>query len=280
MRSTTLCRAADIFAKSLEDRLYQEEEIKGLQRKMEELVIADLPIQKEKVSLKTAIKYFKEKSYKDKLRLLKYRNKPYLILYKLGSHRDYHHGYMVPSTGYLDVFRLLPRGEGFILQYPRRNSPKVLFKMPSYTKLLKIFEQYSSWLQSLDIESAGALNDSISNGSIREVILVSEALHEQKIAQIASKIAGRVPETKIVLIAGPSSSGKTTFSKRLAIQLLTHGISPFALEMDNYFVDRDKTPKDTNGEFNFEAFEAINTQLLDLNFKVAAFGRKGQASKI
>jgi len=267
------------FCKVLGRPPLSNNEIKGLQRKMEELVTADLPIQKEKVSLNTAIKYFKEKSYKDKLRLLKYRNKPYLILYKLGSHRDYHHGYMVPSTGYLDVFRLLQRGEGFILQYPRRNSPKVLFKMPSYTKLLKIFEQYSSWLQSLDIESAGALNDSISNGSIREVILVSEALHEQKISQIASKIAGRVPETKIVLIAGPSSSGKTTFSKRLAIQLLTHGISPFALEMDNYFVDRDKTPKDTNGEFNFEAFEAINTQLLDSNLKALLSGEKVRLPK-
>ena len=267
------------FCKVLGRPPLSNDEIKGLQRKMEELVKADLPIQKEKVSLKTAINYFEEKSYRDKLRLLKYRKKPYLILYKLGNHRDYHHGYMVPSTGYLDVFRLLQRGEGFILQYPRRNSPKVLFKMPSYTKLLKIFEQYSSWLQSLDIESAGALNDAISNGSIREVILVSEALHEQKIAQIASKIAGKVPETKIVLIAGPSSSGKTTFSKRLAIQLLTHGISPFALEMDNYFVDRDKTPKDTNGEFNFEAIEAINTPLLDENLKALLMGDRVRLPK-
>lgn len=248
------------------------DEIQGLQRKMDELVKKNLPILKEKVTLKTAIKYFKQKAYKDKLRLLKYRSKPYLILYQLGNHRDYHHGYMVPSTGYLEVFRLLKRGNGFILQYPRRNTPKVLFQMPSYTKLLKIFEQYSSWLQSLDIESAGALNDSISTGSIREVILVSEALHEQKIAQIASKIAGRAPKTKIVLIAGPSSSGKTTFSKRLAIQLLTNGISPFALEMDDYFVDRDKTPKDENGDYNFEAFEAINLPLLDANLKALLSG--------
>jgi uridine kinase len=262
------------FCKVLGRAPLSGEEIKGLQRKMSELVKKNLPILKEKVTLKTAIKYFKGKSYIDKLRLLKYRSKPYLILYQLGNHRDYHHGYMVPSTGYLDVFRLLQRGDGFILQYPRRNTPKVLFKMPSYTKLLKIFKQYSSWLQSLDIESAGALNDSISTGSIREVILVSEALHEQKIAQIASKIAGRVPKTKIVLIAGPSSSGKTTFSKRLAIQLLTHGISPFALEMDNYFVDRDKTPKDKNGDFNFEAFEAINTPLLDANLKSLLQGER------
>ena len=255
------------FCKVIGRQSLSSEEIKQLQNKMVVLVKSDLPIYKEKVTLRMAIKYFKEKKYKDKLRLLKYRNKPYLILYQLGTHRDYHHGYMVPSTGYLDVFCLLPRGDGFIMQYPRRNTPKILFPMPSYKKLLKIFEQYGSWLQSLDIESVGALNDSISSGSIREVILVSEALHEQKIAQIASKIANRISKTRIVLIAGPSSSGKTTFSKRLSIQLLTHGISPFALEMDNFFVDRDKTPKDEKGVFNFEAFNAINTSLLEANLK-------------
>jgi uridine kinase len=255
------------------------EEIDHLQKKMNELVKLNLPICKEKVSLKTAIKYFKEKGYKDKLRLLKYRSKPYLILYQLGTHRDYHHGYMVPSTGYLNVFLLLPRGDGFILQYPRRNSPKILYPMPSYKKLLTIFKQYGSWLQSLDIESAGALNDSIASGSIREVVLVSEALHEQKIAQIASKIASRVPKIRIVLIAGPSSSGKTTFSKRLAIQLLTHGISPYALEMDNFFVDRDKTPKDESGNYNFEAFDAINTPLLEKNLELLLTGKNVRLPK-
>ena len=255
------------------------EEIKQLQKKMEDLVKSDLPIYKEKVSLTTAIKYFNEKEYKDKLRLLKYRKKPYLILYQLGTHRDYHHGYMVPSTGFLDVFRLIKRGDGFILQYPRRNTPNILLQMPSYTKLLKIFKQYGLWLQSLDIESVGALNDSISSGSIREVILVSEALHEQKIAQIASKIANRVPKTRIVLIAGPSSSGKTTFSKRLSIQLLTHGISPFALEMDNFFVDRENTPKDENGVYNFEVFNAINTSMLDANLISLLAGDKVRLPK-
>jgi uridine kinase len=255
------------------------EEIDHLQKKMNELVKLNLPICKEKVSLKTAIKYFKEKGYKDKLRLLKYRSKPYLILYQLGTHRDYHHGYMVPSTGYLNVFLLLPRGDGFILQYPRRNSPKILYPMPSYKKLLTIFKQYGSWLQSLDIESAGALNDSIASGSIREVVLVSEALHEQKIAQIASKIESRVPKIRIVLIAGPSSSGKTTFSKRLAIQLLTHGISPYALEMDNFFVDRDKTPKDESGNYNFEAFDAINTPLLEKNLELLLTGKNVRLPK-
>ncbi len=125
------------FCKVLGRGPLTNEEINRLQRKMSELVKSDLPIQKEKVNLKTAIRYFKDKGYKDKVRLLKYRKKPYLILYQLGTHRDYHHGYMVPSTGYLDVFRLLRRGDGFILQYPRRGTPKVLLEMPSYKKLLK-----------------------------------------------------------------------------------------------------------------------------------------------
>ena len=119
--------------------------------------------------------------------------------------------------------------------------------MPPYGKLIDLFKQYGSWLESLDIDSVASLNDAIINNAIREVILVSEALHEQKIAQIASLIRSRIDDVRIVLIAGPTSSGKTTFSKRLAIQLLTHGISPFALEMDNYFVNRDKTPIDENG---------------------------------
>ena len=261
------------FCKVLGRAPLTREEIKSIERKMLELIKNNLPIIKEKVELEKAIDYFKEKKYKDKLRLLKYRNKPYLVLYKLGVHRDYHHGYMVPSTGVLRVFKLLPRGVGFILQYPRRKTPNKLLPMPSYSKLLQIFKQYGSWLESLDIDSVGALNDSIKSGSIREVILVSEALHEQKIAQIASKIAGKKSKVRIVLIAGPTSSGKTTFSKRLAIQLLTHGISPFALEMDNYFVDREKTPKDESGNFNFESFNAIDTELMGQHLKLLMDGQ-------
>lgn len=253
-----------------------KEEIEAIEKKMRELVKADLPIIKEKVTLAEAINYFEAKNYKDKLRLLKYRTKPYLVLYRLGTHQDYHHGYMVPSTGFLTVFRLVPRGEGFILQYPRRKTPKRLFPMPSYNKLLNIFKQYGSWLESLDIDSVGALNDSITYGTIQEVILVSEALHEQKIAQIASKIAKRAGEIKIVLIAGPTSSGKTTFAKRLAVQILTHGISPFALEMDNYFVNRDKTPRDEWGNYDFESFQALDSTTMAHHLEELLKGKEVQ----
>ena len=237
-------------------------DVSKLEDHMRSLVKQDLPIIKEKVSLEDAIGYFSEKNYQDKLRLLKYRQKPYLVLYKLHNHLDYHHGYMVPSSGFLKVFRIIRIGENFILQYPRRKTPTRLYKMPEYDKLIDIFQQYGSWLESLGIESVGALNDAINSGSISEVILVSEALHENRIAQIASQIAERQNDIKVVLISGPSSSGKTTFSKRLAIQLLTYGISPFALEMDNFFVNREDTPLDENGNYDFESFAAIDTELL------------------
>ena len=262
------------FCKILGRDPLTRKEIKQIEERMKFLVKEDLPIYKEKVSLEEAKAYFEKKEYKDKLRLLKYRKKPYLVLYQLEKHRDYHHGYMVPSTGYLNVFRLLPRGEGFILQYPRRGSPKELHPMPSYSKLLGLFKQYGAWLESLDIESLGSLNDSIKNDTIREVILVSEALHEQKISQIAAKIARKGDKIKVVTIAGPTSSGKTTFSKRLAIQLLTYGISPFALEMDDYFVDREKTPKDSDGNFDFESFEALDAALMEKDIQALMAGKE------
>lgn len=256
-----------------------KQEITQLSRKMREYVKENLPITRQEVTLDEAIAYFKTKQYHDKLHLLKYRRKPHLVLYQLGSHRDYHHGYMVPKTGLLHIFKLIPRGNGFILQYPRRKTPDQLFPMPAYTKLLGIFKQYGSWLESLDIDSVGALNDSIKNHSIREVILVSEALHEQKISQIASRIAHKANKVRIVLIAGPTSSGKTTFSKRLAIQLLTHGISPFPLEMDNYFVDREKTPLDAFGDFNFESYDAVDSGLMESDLQKLLRGEEVQLPK-
>lgn len=233
-------------------------EVEKLEKHMRKLVEQDLPINREIVDLEEARAYFASKNYTDKLQLLKYRKKSDLVLYQLENHRDYHHGYMVPSTGFLKVFALVPVEEGFILQYPRRKTPDMLKPMPQYTKLREVFHQYGDWLDSLGIGSVGSLNDAVLSHGIHEIILVSEALHEQKISEIATQIANDDKKKRLVLIAGPSSSGKTTFSKRLAIQLLTHGIQPFALEMDNYFVDRDNTPKDEYGNLNFESFDAIN----------------------
>jgi uridine kinase len=240
-----------------------QEELWNLEAQMRDMVECDLCFEKRLVALPAAIDLFEKQKQNDKVRLLKYRQKKNLVLYQLNKHYDYHHGYMVPSTGYLKWFALNQMGEGFTLQFPHRNAPTNLLPMPDYPKLLSTFRQYGDWLVRLGIDSVGALNDAINSSRSREVILVSEALHEQKIAEIARKIADRSKEAKIVLISGPSSSGKTTFSRRLAIQLLALGLSPFALEMDNYFVDRDDTPLGEDGKPDFEALGALNIQLLN-----------------
>ncbi len=237
-------------------------ELEQLQAHMRAMVKADLVLEKQWVPLSEAIEFFKNKGLMDKVRLLSYRQKDHLVLYRLGEHRDYHHGYMVPSTGYLKWLALHHMGDGFVLHFPRRYAPKELIPMPEYPKLLKAFRQYGDWLERLGIASVGVLNDAIKEDRIKEIILVSEALHEQQIASIAAQIAARHDQVKVILIAGPSSSGKTTFSKRLAVQLLAQGLSPFALEMDNYFVDREKTPRDENGTYDYEALEALDLPLL------------------
>ncbi len=252
------------------------EELLQLESKMVNMVALDLPLVRQEVPLQEAIDYFQERGYSDKVRLLKYRKRDTLVLYRLLDHQDYHHGYMVPSTGYLKWFSVSLLGDGFVLQYPRRQSPTKLLEMPAYPQLLNTFRQYGEWLTRLEIDSVGALNDAIQAGRTREVVLVSEALHERQIAEIAEKIVSRSDDARIVLVAGPSSSGKTTFSKRLAVQLLAQGISPFPIEMDNYFVDRDRTPKDENGQFDFEALHALDTERLASDLKRLIAGEEVQ----
>ncbi len=243
------------------------EELERLLKRMQELVEADLPFERQLVPLDEVMAYFESRGLKDKLQLLKYRQKEYLVLYRLGEHRDYHHGYMVPSTGHLKWFDLRSIGDGFVLRFPRRAAPKEISPMPSYPKLLSTFRQYGKWLERLGIESVGALNDVIQAGNIREIVLVSEALHNQQIIDISQQIAERSEDVRVILIAGPSSSGKTTFSKRLSVQLLAQGFSPFPLEMDNYFVDREETPRDAHGNYNFESLGALDTHLLSDHLK-------------
>jgi uridine kinase len=243
---------------------------------MRELVDEDIKFERMQISLQEGIDIFNKQGYKDKVRLLTHRKKDYLTLYKLGDHLDYHHGYMVPSTGYLQWFDLVMMDEGFILRFPRRKNPVVLQPVPKYYTLLNVFKRYGNWLHRLGIDSVGALNDSIDQGQIRKLILVSEALHEQHIAELAAQISERSDNIDVILIAGPSSSGKTTFSKRLTIQLLARGISPFPLEMDKYFVDREHTPRDEDGEWNFESLDAVNRERLSNDIKRLLAGEEVQ----
>lgn len=241
---------------------FSRKELKALETEMRRMVEADLPFTRREASVEETIARFEKENYPDKVRLLRHRRKPYVTLYQLGNHVDYHHGYMVPSTGYLKWFELIGSNGGFTLRFPRRQSPTELTSLEDFPKLLTSFRQYGDWLERLGIESVGALDDAIQAGRSREIILVSEALHEQHIASIANQIAEKRDDIHLVLISGPSSSGKTTFSRRLAVQLLALGLSPFALEMDNYFVDREKTPKDENGQYDYETIDALDLATL------------------
>ncbi len=251
-----------------------QEELDALEKQMRKLVADDRVFGRREVPIQEAVDYFTKHGHVDKLRLLKHRRKEYLTLYSFDGLMDYMHGYMVPSTGYLKWFALKQVNDGFILQYPRRHSPTDLAPLGDYPKLLRAFRQYGDWLATLRIDSVGSLNDAIQSGRADEVVLVSEALHEQHIADIAQQIAEK--NSRIILIAGPSSSGKTTTSRRLAVQLLARGISPYPLELDHYFVDRDKTPLDESGVHDFEALAALNLNRLAQDIEKLISGEQVQ----
>lgn len=255
------------------------EELAQLEAQMQRLAEADLHFQREEVPLSQAVDHFKADGAEDKVRILAHRKKDYLTLYKLEGHRDYHHGYMVPSTGYLRWFALAPTGEGFTLRFPRRHAPTQLLPLPDYPKLLTTFQQYGDWLQSLGIANVGALNDAIKEDRTREVILVSEALHERHVAINAAQITAHSDQVRVILVAGPSSSGKTTYAKRLSVQLLARGVSPFPMEIDNYFIDRDLTPRDENGELDFETVKALDRERLSNHLRRLIDGERVQVPR-
>jgi uridine kinase len=237
-------------------------ELAQIEVRMRAIVEQDATITKQRVPLAEAIELFQKRGEDEKVRLLQHRHKDYLVLYELCGMASYFHGYMTPTAGVLKHFALHHYPPGFILRFPPRQQLELL-PVVDYPKLISVFREYGNTLRLLGIEDVGALNAAIDAGRSNEVILVAEARHEQRIARIATQIADERKRIRLVLIAGPSSSGKTTFSKRLAVQLLANGIRPIAVEMDNYFVDRDLTPKDAEGNFNFEALEALDLKLFN-----------------
>lgn len=255
---------------------FTEKELARVEARMREIVEQDVPITRRAVPIAEAAALFQSRGEHEKVQLLKYRQKATIPLYDLCDTRDYFHGYMVPSTGYLRHFALLRWPPGFVLQYPRRHNPTELLPVRYYPQLMETFLEYGEWLRLLGVEWVSELNEAIENGRIREIILVSEALHEGRIADIAEQIARRKGQIRLVLIAGPSASGKTTFSKRLSVQLLAHGIRPFPLEMDNYFVEREKTPRDANGEYDFETIEALDVPLFNQHLLALMSGERVQ----
>lgn len=247
---------------------FSQAELDCLSQTMREMVAADLPIERKRMSLEEAREFFAARGDQEKVRLLQFRTRNYLRIYQLGEFSDYFFGYMVSSTGYLQWFDLEPAPTGFLLRYPTEDRPTRIQPMKKSGKLDEVFLQASEWLRLLNVRDIGQLNQAIQENRLKELILVAEALHERRIAEIGKQLAERHADgLRVVLIAGPTSSGKTTFSKRLAVQLMTHGLKPFTLETDNYFVDRENTPRDASGAYNFEALGAIHIDKLNTHLQ-------------
>ena len=242
---------------------FTEEELKQIEARMRELVEADLPIHKQRISITEAEALFKLQKANDKLRLLKNRHKPYLTVYSLEDYRGYMHGYMVPSSGYLKIFALDTYSDGFVLRYPRTHNYAELEPIVTYPTLVNVYDEYGDWMTKSGVKDVGSLNQVIADGKLAETILVSEALQEQRIAQIATLLYSVRHDVRLVLVSGPSSSGKTTFSKRLAIQLMAHGVRPFAVGLDDFIVDREHTPRDEEGDYDYENLYALDLELFN-----------------
>ncbi|WP_027629166.1 nucleoside kinase [Ruminiclostridium cellobioparum] len=245
------------------DEELTEIDVEAVQKKMNEIVSCALPFEKKVVSTESARELYKKTGRLDKYAVLEHRQKPYVTVYNCGGYEDYYYGYMVPDTGYIKCFSLKFHHPGVVIQFPSKGKPEKLPDFEEQKKLFKVFIEYKKWVRILGVENVGALNDIVKAGEIGDLIRVSEALHEKKIAEIADKITNHEEQKRIVLISGPSSSGKTTFANRLGIQLRVNGYTPKTISLDNYFVNRDKTPRDETGEYDYEALEAIDVELFN-----------------
>ncbi len=245
--------------------------VEKVAEKMKELVEADLPLEKTSVSTDEAAEMFGRFKMYDKEKLFHYRRVSKVNIYSIRDFRDYYYGYMVPSTGCLKYYRLYAYDGGIVIQMPALADPETVPEFVPEEKVFRCQKESSKWGEDLGVDTVGDLNDRIVNGEIGELILVQEALMEKKLGEIATSIA-QDRKKKFVMIAGPSSSGKTTFSHRLSIQLRTLGLKPHPIAVDNYFVNREDTPKDENGEYNYECLEAIDVELFNHDMQALLAG--------
>lgn len=266
-----------------------------LEKRMRELSDNKTPILKSTKPVEEASKIFAAQGMEDKLKLIKYRKSSVINLYELDGYYDYYYGYMLPSCGYVRLFEVLKYKEGFILNLPRRKAPDVLEEFVPLEKVFDTMMTATRWGDMLGIDTVGDLNDCICSGDIDDMVLVQEALQERRISEIAKDIAGR-KGVKFIMIAGPSSSGKTSFSHRLSVQLRTLGLKPHPIAVDDYFVNRADTPLDEDGNYNFECLEAIDVKLFNddmnkllagkrveiptFNFKIGAREYKGNFKQL
>lgn len=256
-----------------------QEQLASVKSRMQEIVSADMPFRKEKIDAVTAEKMFEENNQPEKAELQKSLGKFICSVYFLDGHADTFHGPLLPSTGYLKVFDLLPLDEGFCLQFPSEGDFSKVIPVKTQSKIAATLAEYSDWCSIIRINGIGALNKAISEGHAVELINLSEALHERKYAAIADQIYERRGQVKAVFIAGPSSSGKTSSSLRIALQCRVLGLVPKVIELDNYFVDREHTPKDSEGNYDFEALEAMDLKLLNRQLNDLFAGKEVELPK-
>ncbi len=240
---------------------------------MRELVDEDIPIRKRTLNTDRAIELFNRHRMYDKERLFAFRRSSRVNLYSLNGFEDYYYGYMLPSTGYIKQFGIYLYDDGFVIQLPVKESPNVLPPFEPQQKLYNVLKESSKWSSMLEVDTVGALNHQITKGNINDIILVQEALQEKKIADIARMISER-PECRFIMIAGPSSSGKTSFSHRLSIQLRANGLKPHPIGVDDYFIDREFTPRDEKGNYNFEILEALDVEQFNKDMTDLMLGKE------
>ncbi|BAH08226.1 hypothetical protein CKR_3175 [Clostridium kluyveri NBRC 12016] len=262
-----------IFGEIHKNTPLSREDIKLIKDKMDEIIKKDMYIKKVEMKKEEAIEIFRSYHMEDKITLLKHINAEKVKLYELDGRYDYFYGSMAFSTGVLKLYDIMYYEPGFILRYPVESDPYNLPEFLEYKKLSNIFYETKQWDNILDVGNVGSLNDKVESNEIIDMIRVAEALHEKKIAYIADMICDR-SEIKVVLIAGPSSSGKTTFAKRLSIQLRVNGIKPVPISLDDYFVDRKYTPKDENGNYDFESIYALDLKLFNEHLEFLMKGKE------
>ena len=255
-----------------------DEDVNILRRRMQEIIDSKMPIRRFTVPTEEAIALFQEKGDVEKVKLLRTSGSIYTTYYKIGEYVDYYYGTLLTNTSQLYLFGLEKYYDGMLLRIPSVSNPDVLGEMTRQDKMFDIFKEHHRWQEILGIRTVGDFNQAIDAGHATDIINISEALQEKKLAKIAEEIASR-KGVKLVLLAGPSSSGKTTSCKRLSIQLAVNGLKPLQISLDDYFVDRDKTPKDENGEFDFESIYALNLDLLNEQFNALFRGEEVELPK-
>ena len=255
-----------------------DEDVNILRRRMQEIIDFKMPIRRFTVPTEEAIALFQEKGDVEKVKLLRTSGSIYTTYYKIGEYVDYYYGTLLTNTSQLYLFGLEKYYDGMLLRIPSVSNPDVLGEMTRQDKMFDIFKEHHRWQEILGIRTVGDFNQAIDVGHTTDIINISEALQEKKLAKIAEEIASR-EGVKLVLLAGPSSSGKTTSCKRLSIQLAVNGLKPLQISLDDYFVDRDKTPKDENGEFDFESIYALNLDLLNEQFNALFRGEEVELPK-